>query len=32
MAPGRALLVLIVLVLGLGVLRSAWKVGRRRLV
>jgi hypothetical protein len=29
---GRAVLVLIVLVIGLGVLRAAWKVGRRRLV
>jgi hypothetical protein len=29
---GRAVLVLIVLVLGLGVLQAAWKVGRRRLV
>jgi hypothetical protein len=29
---GRAVLVLIVLVVGLGVLREAWKVGRRRLV
>jgi hypothetical protein len=29
---GRAVLVLIVLVVGLGVLRAAWKVGRRRLV
>jgi hypothetical protein len=29
---GRALLVLIVLVVGLGVLRAVWKVGRRRLV
>ncbi|MDX6257980.1 MAG: hypothetical protein QOJ11_4314 [Frankiales bacterium] len=29
---GRAVLVLIVLVVGLGLLRVAWKVGRRRLV
>ena len=29
---GRAVLVLIVLVVGLGVLRVAWRVGRRRLV
>lgn len=29
---GRAVLVLIVLVVGLGILRAAWKVGRRRLV